>query len=73
MKYKYKKRYEHHLRLSERQLEQISALHIISLFMEDNKLKNIPNINPKWIEIHKYKTFPIYHFEELQKKDLLIY
>lgn len=68
MKFDYKKRYNHKLELSKRQLEQLSALHVVNWFMENNKLDSLPNINPRWIEKQKYNNFPVYHFEELQKK-----
>lgn len=69
MKFEYRKKYKDELKLSERQLEQMSALHLISMFMDtsSNTLEDIPKINPRWIESHKYKDFQIHHIEELKK------
>jgi hypothetical protein len=67
MKEEYVKRYKTELKFSERQLEQISAHHLIDMFMENNKLKDLSNINPKWIEQWKYKDFSIWYEDELKR------
>lgn len=69
MKYEYKKRYNDILRFSERQLEQMSAHHLINWFMDmkSNNLKSIPNINPEWMEQQRYKKFSVHNIEALRK------
>ena len=68
MKDEFKKRYKIELKLSPKQLEQMSAHHVIDMFMENNTLKNIPNINPAWIEQWKYNDFSVWYLEEILKK-----
>jgi len=67
MKEEYIKRYKDELIFSERQLEQISAHKIIDMFMQNSKLKDLPNINLEWIKQWKCKDFPIWFLEELLK------
>ncbi len=67
MKEGYIKRYKTELKFSERQLEQMSAQHLMDMFMENNKLRNLSNINPEWIEQWKYKNFPIWCEDELKR------
>jgi len=71
MKSKYQKRKTYELKLSETQLEQISALNIIDLFIGryggKRTLKEIPDINPAWMEQQRYKKFSLWHLEELKK------
>ena len=68
---KYEKRKTYELKLSERQLEQISSLRIMDLFIDryggKRKLKDISNINLEWIEQQRYKKFSLWHIEELKK------
>ena len=68
MKEEYIKRYKDELIFSPRQLEQMSSHHIIDLFMENNKLETLPDINPKWIEQRRYKDWGIWYLEELLEK-----
>ncbi len=42
---RYTKRYKTELVLSNRQLEQMSAVHIADMFTQNNKLKDLDNIN----------------------------
>ena len=71
---KYEKRRTYELKLSERQLEQISALNIIDIFMRGHggkrTLKEIPDINPAWIEQQRRKKFSLWHLEELKKNGI---
>ena len=69
-KFDYEKKFKHTLKLSERQLEQLSALHVVSVFMDDWKLKDLPNINLEWINRMKWKDFSSFNFEELKKNGL---
>jgi hypothetical protein len=66
----YKKRYKTELILSERQLEQMSAIHIADMFMQTNRLKDLENINPKWVETNKWKSFDIWYEEQLKKNGI---
>ena len=66
----YKKRFKTELILSGRQLEQMSAVHMADMFMRTNKLKDLENINPEWIEANRWKTFDIWYEEELKKKGI---
>ena len=66
----YKKRFKTELILSERQLEQMSAIHIADMFMQTNRLKDLENINPKWVEERKWKSFDIWYEEQLKKKGI---
>jgi len=73
MKFEYKKKFKDELILSERQLEQISAFHIVDMFIQGNSLNTLQDINPKWVELHRYKDFQIGHIEELEKSGVLDY
>ncbi len=66
---KYEKRKTYELKLSERQLEQMSILHTMSMFSENQNLKEIPKVNPKWLEMWRYKKFDLHSgmIEDLKK------
>lgn len=68
MKQEYIKRYKVEFKLSPRQLEQMSAHHLINWFMDisSNSLKDIPNINPEWIEQQRYKDMDCWYLDELK-------
>lgn len=67
MKFNYEKKFRYNLKLSERQLEQMSALHCVSWFMDisSNHLKDLENINPEWLEQQRYKDFTIWDKKRL--------
>ena len=69
MKQEYIKRFKVEFKLSPRQLEQMSAHHLINWFMDisSNSLKDIPNINPEWIEQQRYKDMDCWYLDELKK------
>lgn len=69
---KYQKRKTCELRLSSRQLEQMSALHAISVFMDTNKLNEIPDINTQWLEIWRKKRYGLHEgqLERLKKQGI---
>ena len=66
----YKKRYNTKLILSDRQLEQMSAIHIVDMFTQNNRLKDLENINPKWVEAKRWKSFDIWYGEQLKKNGI---
>ena len=67
MKVEYIKRYKDELIFSDRQLEQISAHHIVDMFMEHNKLEDLPNINLDWIKKWRFKDWSVWYLDELLK------
>lgn len=69
---KYEKRKNYELKISERQLEQMSGLHAVSLFMDNNKFIEIPNVNPKWLEMWRKKKFDLHSgmIEDLKKSGI---
>ncbi|CAK0756742.1 hypothetical protein CCP1ISM_60021 [Azospirillaceae bacterium] len=71
MKEEYKKRYKDELILSQKQLEQMSAHHIIDWFMENFELKDLSEINPNWVEQQRYKDFPLWDLEKLLKDKIV--
>ena len=66
---KYEKRRNYELKLSERQLEQMSILHAMSIFSENHNLKKIPDVNSKWLEVWRRKRFDLHSemIEDLKK------
>ena len=66
---KYQKRKAYELKVSERQLEQMSILHVMFIFSENNNLAEISNVNPKWLEMRRIKRFGLHsgQLENLQK------
>ena len=69
MKQEYIKRYKVEFKLSPRQLEQMSAHHLINWFMDisSNSLKDLPNINPEWIEQQRYKDMDCWYLDKLKE------
>ena len=66
---KYKKRKEYELKVSDRQLEQMSILHAMSVFSQNHKLKEIPDINPEWLEMWRKKGFWLHSGQVQDLKD----
>ncbi len=76
MKYKYEKKFDHNLKLSQQQLDKVSALHVVDLFMGGwfgtrRKFEDIENMNPEWVKIHKFKKINLWHIKELEKNGLV--
>ena len=69
MKQEYIKRYRTTFKLSERQLEQMSALHCVSWFMDisSNRLKDLEKINPEWLEQQRFKDIDCWYLEKLKE------
>lgn len=73
MKFEYKKKYKDELKFSPRQLEQMSALHVVNWFLDTMPIEKLHNINPEWIKQRKWKDVQINNIEELKKNGVLDY
>lgn len=68
MAYKYEKQFSHKMKLSQNQLDQMSALQIMGIFMDNNKFENIELINQRWANLFRMKNgFSHFRHEELKK------